>query len=638
MENNEQFKYTDPAELTLLRTFDREWVKVREDFYTYYKPRMDRSYKLYRSYTGDRQKKIKTWQSNVFIPYLFSVVETLLPRIIGAKPDFSVIPREKGDIKRANVAQQLIDYIWEEAQVDYKTIPLAKSALIYGLGIGKTRWSKIEQQSYILDQVLTDNGQTSETDAAERKYKPETKILYDNPQFDDVDVYDFFPSRDGSDINGPKSIRFGYQRNLLTLPQLKETYPGAKNLKFVKPGLSANSAQFGSGDARDFKLVRKEVMYNRDKIYETPEGVSYIEGELARELIEVIERWEPTRYIVRANGVPIINIPNPYSHGQLPYIKVDFVPLPDEFYPLGMADMIGSMNLMLNTIKNQRIDNVTMSIHKMWIVDPMSNINNKDLITKPFGIIYSNNPHGVKPVEFSDIKQSSYLEEDRLKEDMRNATGVDDYSRGASAMANSATEASYLRESTLERVKLFLRSLEKGYSDIMRQWFSMIKDFYPEEKILRIVNDDGSIEFPLVKKDDFMGVYDFKSSINSTTYASQELKKKQDMDLVQVLSKFGDVVKMPQVLEKLIADFGWDPDTLITKQKTNPMEPPSFPAGAGGMPPGMPPELAAMLAGGGAQGGAPKSGGTGQVNTTVSSAPQTKTMLANALNQSQNLQ
>ena len=617
-----------------LNVFDREYSKVKDDFYTYTKPRFDKNYKIYRAYNGDRQAKIRSWQANVFIPYVFSVVETLEPRIIGAKPDFFVIPREKSDVQRTKVAQQVLDYCWEEAQVDYKTIDWTKSAQIYGIGIGKTRWEKKYQQSYISEEVLVE-----ENYKAKDLWK-EGKLIYDGPQFDAIDVYDFFPSRDGSEINGGKSIRYGYQRNLLTKAQILEMYPGAKNMELISPGLSINGRNggFGSGDSRDFKIVRKEVMKTRDVIYETPSGESYIEGELANILCEVVERWEPTRYIVRANGIPIIDIPNPYSHGEIPYIKIDFLPLPDEFYSIGIPDICGSMNIMLNTIKNQRVDNVTMAIHKMWIVDPLANINNKDLITKPFGIIYSSNPNGVRPVEFSDIKQSSYIEEDRLKDDMRNATGVDDYSRGAKAMAQSATEASYLREATLERVKLFLRSLEKGYSDIMRQWFSLIKDFFPAKKIMRIANTDGTFIFPLIMKDDFMGKYDFKAGMNSTTYASQELKKKQDMDLFQILAGTQGVADMRQLASKLLEDFGWDPEQILTKeQANNPMSPPNSA------------ELMAMM-GAGAPPGAPRGGPPktvqGQtvtplpngVNTTVTTAPQSKTPVGNLLNQAQNIQ
>jgi len=72
--------------------------------------------------------------------------------------------------------------------------------------------------------------------------------------------------------------------------------------------------------------------------------------------------------------------------------------------------------------------------------------------------IYSQDPNGAREVTSSDIKASAYKEDDLLKGDMQYTSGVDDFSMGNRWRWFSATEVRQLRESTLERVRLYVKS------------------------------------------------------------------------------------------------------------------------------------------------------------------------------------
>src|ERR1035437_6728111 len=76
-------------EVDFLSRFHLQMFDAREYFLRIIKPRLDRSYKLFVGYNGDRQLQIKQWQSNIFVPYTMAVVETLLPRVLDARPDFT---------------------------------------------------------------------------------------------------------------------------------------------------------------------------------------------------------------------------------------------------------------------------------------------------------------------------------------------------------------------------------------------------------------------------------------------------------------------------------------------------------------------------------------------------------------------
>src|ERR1035437_778983 len=105
-------------EVELLSKFHLQMQDSREFFLRTIKPRLDRSYKLYIAYNGDRQLQIKNWQANIFIPYIQAVVETLMPRVIDARPDFGVQGRTEESQLKAEKQQQLLDYLWEYAKMD----------------------------------------------------------------------------------------------------------------------------------------------------------------------------------------------------------------------------------------------------------------------------------------------------------------------------------------------------------------------------------------------------------------------------------------------------------------------------------------------------------------------------------------
>src|ERR1035437_3749157 len=121
-----------PKEIELQRLFRLQRDDARNYFLTIIKPRLDRSYKLYIAYGGDRQREIKKWQSNVNIPYIQSAVETMVPRIVDARPDFTVLGRTEEDQMKAEKQQELMDYFWEVAGMDATTEDFVRSALIYG--------------------------------------------------------------------------------------------------------------------------------------------------------------------------------------------------------------------------------------------------------------------------------------------------------------------------------------------------------------------------------------------------------------------------------------------------------------------------------------------------------------------------
>jgi len=580
-------------EIELKRVFDHQVEDARKYFLQCIKPRLDRSYKLYIAYNGDRSKEIKKWQANVFVPYIHAVVETLMPRILDARPEFGVQGRTEEDHEKALKLMDLCDYTWEVSGMDSTNENIVRSALIYGTGFLQVYWKKdVREHSFLSSKDLLHK---------KLKWNKKKQTFYDAPYAEWVDNYGLWYDWH----NVPReSKQYWFKRLVLSWPEIERRYPGAdkKRLEMAK--------ESSSGDITDYANIRNEVKLTQDSINKGSDygqiGVVTDRHESSEDadfkMHEVFEWTRPfeDKYAVMVNDVPILRggfMPIAYDFKEAAFVDFPYLKLPGEFEGYGIPMILENPQIMMNMIKNQRLDAMTLNIHKMWIVNPLANIDKSELVVRPFGIIYSTDPAGVKEVQFSDIKASAYKEEELLKSDMRYSSGVDDFSMGSGAgSAGSATEVRHMRESTLERVRMFVNHLGDGYGVLLRYWIDMYRQFFTKSMTIRVIGEDGLEHYPLIEKDDLMGRFDYKAAVLPSIAGKQDVDKKQGMDLFQLLINLPFVDPM-KLTGKVLQSWNWSFDSIAKQEEQGP---PGMP-GAEGMPPGapgtegMPPELAAMM-------------------------------------------
>lgn len=567
-------------EEAMIKKFNLQLEDARSYFTSCIKPRLDRSYKLYIASNIDRAKEIKRWQANIFIPYIQAVVETLVPRILDARPEFVAQGRTEEDQLKVGKLNNLTDYTWEISRADVVSESITRSSLIYGTGYMQVSWKVDKRKQKFL--------KTKDLSKKKYTYVEKEQTFYDAPYVEWVDNYDLW--YDWHNI--PRETKqFWFKRAILPGSEIKRRFPMYDKKRLE---LAFNA----SGDLEDYAVIRNEVKLTQGDIVKGADynskaaGVTHTryqnQSDPELKMHEVFQWWRPfeDKYAVMVNGVPILKggvMPNPYDIKDAPFIEIPYLKLPNEFEGYGLPMILENPQIMLNMIKNQRLDAMTLSIHKMWIVSPLANIDKKELVTRPFGIIYSVDASAVKPVEFSDIKASAYKEEELLKGDMRYASGVDDTSMGVGGAAGSATEVRHLRESTLERVRLFINHLGDGYATLMRYWMSMYRQFFTKKMTIRIIGDDGQELFPLIEKDDLKGEFDYKAAVIPSIAGKNDIDKKQGMDLFQLLVNL-PFVDPRKLTSKVLHSWNWSLESVAKAEA----EQPQLPAGMPGeeMPPG----------------------------------------------------
>ena len=526
----------EKEELKLQKLVTTRFKESKDYFRAYRKPKLDQCYKNFRGYGGDRLAELKKiggddWMSNMFVPMTASHIRTIHPRTVDAKPELKVDGRTSEDQKKAIYVQAILDYVWEKANMESKMRDFVWQALVYGTTVGKVLCKT--EMLIKTDTVINEDDLTIE-DVEERKE------LYNDPDFEVIDIYNFYPDPYATSID---DARYVCQRYLLTKEQILSTYSGLINVEYLgKDG----------GDITDDTMVRKDI------ITQTKDGSAGGSGQqqaAESTLFEVCEYWEKNRFVLMVGDVIVKEGKNPLTPGFLPFTVVTYEKLPFEFYGIGIAEQLEQPQQTLNVIRNQRVDNVTLSIQKMFIANPYALISKKDLVSRPFGLIRTSDINAIKSVDIPPMSESAYREDALALDAGRMATGIDDWSRGEQGPASTtATAVTTQKESTLERIKLFISQLESDcYQKLMRYWVSMAHDLY-ENKTLERVTDNGvdietetiekGIDRPVtirnpkediktfVSKDDLMGYFDFRALSMSTLAATKELKLKRILDVM----------------------------------------------------------------------------------------------------------
>ncbi len=582
-----------------LQKYNSEYDEAKKNFVYYFKPEFDRGYKLFSSYNGDRAAELELtndgeiWQSNVFIPQVFAYIKTFLQKTVGITPDFKL------EGKNNEALKDLILWLWEVGMSD-DLIDYFLQVFICGTTIGKDFLKKETKKKRKKEIGIVEK-------IKKLIFKTETSKITFRPDFDPVDIYNFYPHPRMKKMSDPFPV---FHRYVLTLDEMKAQYPDVPSSKWTqfvdKDGVVTKSG----GDTTDYAYVRKEVLIQlRKSLRETTKASSPIEGNpnnpvqmptTDEKLFEVVERWTDDMMTVflTMDGTPIEikDGENPYDHQEKPYSRTGFFPRAFSFYWLGIPKLVDHLQELLNSVTNQRVDAITMKIHSMIAAAPVAlpGYKQSTISIRPLGILWTNDPNSVRELKFGDVNSSAFIEPDHIKEAMRIAVGIDEYTTTAGAdKRQTATVASFMREATLEGVKLFLIMLRGSYITHFEHWICMVKQFWTTkgvmpDKAVAILMRHGLIT---PETENIEGLFDdeYEISLESTSAlaSSSELKKAKDLELWDLIKEVDQIVdsetgtvysvKKFKVLMKLFEDYGWEPDNYISEIKQQPVTPPVDP-------------------------------------------------------------
>lgn len=500
------------------------------------------NYKLFKGYRPELPKALQG-RSNLHIPKTYELVDSLRARylraLFTASPVIEYIPDPllyfQEAISPAEYLQliinaedsakystYLVDQQLRNSAVFKKLYDFVTSFLVFPAGVLGIGW-KFEQKKVKQHGKKFDPDYGVEIDSIVEQLT----TTYDDNELVYVDYYDFFADPRGTDLD---NCRFVYNREWLTEAELRaklEVLKRAGNGTVYQPGswealMSAGGNLPGGAFER---LSEVGLAGETSQGYWTEPRKGY--------QIEVLHYWQDDRHSILANRYECLyDGDNPYWHGKKPFICTSYDPRPGEFYGFSAVELIEYLQHELNTNRNQRVDNVSFVLNRMWKVRRGADIDENELVSRPHGVVYVDSPDDISDMVTPDITGSSYNEENIIKQDMDNTLGAPAIVRGVEPeRRTTATEIT--SKAGAADVKFQVRVML--YEELMNRLAELLdmnnQQFVTNPRIFKVED-----EWKAVMPEEMRGhhFYRPKSSSLDVT-ANREVRRQQLLELQKVL-------------------------------------------------------------------------------------------------------
>jgi hypothetical protein len=523
--------------------------KLAQDAYkrakVYQTPIFDKFLRYYFLYRNVQEEEQWPFRNNIFVPVIFSIIETLIPRVVLNQPKITLLPREKGDDKFIEPSKTLVDYRWGQTEMFIELVDLFKQCFIYGTAPIKGRWIKEKRKvprRNVLGKLIFG------------KYKTITESY---PEFETVDQFSFFIDPDADRI---KKAKYVIHKIYLSEEEIKENREGIyKNLQCVE-GKKIDDNYIGER-WRIHDLSNKQ----RGRILTSSGGGSGSEKPIEEKFVEVREHYFRSskkyplgRLIVLANdNIVLKDDINPYWYldGEFPFIEVKDQPVPKEFWAIGEIEPIEGLQYERNHIRNRRMDSAEQTMDKMWRIDPDSEVDENELVWQPSGIIHAKAGE-VEIFEAGPASPSGYQEEDIVKQDIQVTSGISDFTRGQVAKGFSETYGGILTliNEANQRFALKIKLIgEMGIKRIVKMLLQMEEYNAEKKRTIRITGEKGH-QFKPIKPEQIKSNLDIKVEIDPWPLINKAYQREQITAVCKMLGKDPDV-NQKKLKEMLLSAF-----------------------------------------------------------------------------------
>jgi hypothetical protein len=457
-----------------------EWFRGAEKEHKLYEARWDHQDALYFGHkrfvdayatSGDKRGVLndgrKEFGAELFIPYVFTAIETIAPRTLSNRPRMLWLPRDKVAADNVENVTLIGDAQQQKANYELKLQTTNRSGLKHGLGVQKTYWRSESRETF----VLADDGMGGWV------RKPVQRKAWDDPFSDDVDIRDFFWDPFGDSMETVRKVLHRSWRDCAYI--FERIASGAWGLY----PLTADDLARGNGVEK-----HNEAWTGRRAAQGLPSGslpqdtdiheVWEIHDRVTQEIITIIDRT----WVVAITK-------NPYWHGELPFQIYRPIEVEHQMVGVSVIDPIEDLQRELNMLRTDRRWNAMLKLHQTYayndgVVDPAQ------IKIGPGRLIPVNgDPRDLLvPLQVGDIPNSSYQEEAALKNDLERATAVDDTVAGSDGgAAQTATGVQLVQAAAGLRIQAYTRRMElETIKPQAAQWLALNQQRWTENRDIRV--------------------------------------------------------------------------------------------------------------------------------------------------------
>jgi hypothetical protein len=389
-------------------------MKIYRPYQEQFHTTWDDNYSSYLVKYSSKMHKVPT-RSELFTPVAFSTVENWLTKVSSAffsgDTLWTIIPSSPQAIDMVNSTQKLIDYQTKIYGWKYQLYQILKATGIFGMSWTFFGWDvKIKTKEEEIEYTTPEG--TVKTKTVKTPYIEQDRPLavlahpkevYWDPRAIDVESAQCITREYFVDV---ETIEDRIRKNIYDQPIKMDDLSDMSNQEFRK---------YNQVSLQGYSTPGKEINRKRVKVWECIEDEKF--------------------YTILNETVLARDKHNPLPRMIKPVMLVKDIDLPFCLNAMGEIDPIRGINIEKNTVRNQRIDQASLSINKMTAVDENALIEDQDMTSRPGGIVKIRTMGQdirsvIMPYPQGDVSVSSYNEESMLDNDVKEASGQQDYAIG----------------------------------------------------------------------------------------------------------------------------------------------------------------------------------------------------------------
>jgi hypothetical protein len=442
----------------LVQIVDRAYQRAEPEHRTF-RGKAEEFYRLYRGFTDFREHArdfrdrdaavsaaVSEWGAELFIPFIYSTIETIIPRMVAKGPRMLVVPRDEQAF--GNVRNMKIVVDAQCKQIGYEIVlqVIAKDGLIYGIGVGKTRWKyekrlQVRAEPSPLNPSLFVEGQ------------PRDVVAYDDAVAERVDPFDFMWDPNGDDI---PTVEYVIHRLWRSPAQV------ARNVKLGIWRAQENDPEC-PWTLED--LLNSRARTQRSDVWDqrlSAEGYN-TQGQRQDGLHEVWEFHDGTQVVSVLDATyPVQAGPNPSGQATIPFQVYRPTVVGGRFIGISEVEPIRHLQYEINTLRSQRRDAATLSLMRTFAYNETA-VDADDLVFGPnMAIPVNGDPRDfLFPIPVPELPASSYREEQAIISDIERTSGISDpVTGGDTGASETATGVQLVQAAATMRIQNKARLLE----------------------------------------------------------------------------------------------------------------------------------------------------------------------------------
>jgi hypothetical protein len=402
----------------------------------------------------------KHWGAQLHIPLSYRTIEHMVPAAIAHRPRMLYLPAKQRWEENVETVRYLIDRQQEQIDIDLAFQAVMRSGRIYGLGVGKTYWRKeyASRRGMVKSRF---SGVLEKTGVFKPNYylgDARNTCVFDDPDFDDVDVFDFMWDPYGSSMSGSSRCAYVVHRIWMGLGGcLDRVQSGVWNTESAKL-LTEDKLRNMSGAQKYDEIWGDRMLASGFSSYQLSGR-----GDAGEQIHEVWEYHDGQRVLtVLDRQVLVQNAENPCV-GVIPFHVYRPTPLQRQMVGIGDLEPLEHLNRELDTLRSQRRDAATLALCAGFAYDS-SAVDEEDLVFGPAAAIEVRNARpdqAIMPLQVRDVPGSSWQEENVIRTDFDAVSGINEaLVPQTGGVSTTATEAQLVQAALSRRIQLGSRRFE----------------------------------------------------------------------------------------------------------------------------------------------------------------------------------